>query len=75
MKNEGMTELQREALEHMEKARQEGLSTPGQITRGRYPCVNICLVSCHGPPRWPPGGPCRVSATSFIYCKSAVGLT
>lgn len=26
MKNEGMTELQRKAVEHFEKARQEGLS-------------------------------------------------
>jgi hypothetical protein len=26
MKNEGMTELQREALDHLEKPRQEGLS-------------------------------------------------
>jgi hypothetical protein len=28
----------------------EAVATPGQITRGCYPCVNICLVSCHGPP-------------------------
>ena len=41
MKNEGMTELQREALEHLEKARQEGLSISAYARTHGIPAQRI----------------------------------
>ena len=41
MKNDGMTELQREALEHLEKARQEGLSISAYARTHGIPAQRI----------------------------------
>jgi hypothetical protein len=41
MKNEGMTELQREALEHLGKARQEGLSISAYARAHGIPAQRI----------------------------------
>ena len=41
MKNEGLTALQREALEHLEKARQEGLSVSAYARVHEIPAQRI----------------------------------
>jgi hypothetical protein len=41
MKNEGMTELQRQALEHLGKARQEGLSISAYARAHEIPAQRI----------------------------------
>jgi hypothetical protein len=41
MKKEGMTELQRQALEHLEKARQEGLSISAYARKHEIPAQRI----------------------------------
>ena len=41
MKNEGLTALQREALEHLEKARQEGLSVSAYARARGIPAQRI----------------------------------
>jgi hypothetical protein len=41
MKNEGMTELQREALEHLQKAREEGLSISAYARKHGIPAQRI----------------------------------
>ncbi len=62
MKNEGMTELQRQALEHLGKARQEGLSISAYARAHGIPAQRILMPSlaCGAE------GHCRITPLSAV---------